>query len=254
MQHLQQGLERWHGKVALITGASSGIGWAAAHALADLGVRIALTARREERLAALRAELEAKGTAVLTVAADIAQPAGPAQVFAEVRRTWGGIDVLVNNAGLGRREPLATVDFAHLQAMLDVNVRAATLCLREALHDMTGKADAAIINISSLAGHRVPAGRGNTFYAATKHALRAMTEGLRMELVAAGSPVKLGTISPGVVATDFHDAATPGGDAGDYPHTPLQAQDVVDALLYMLAVPRHVQINDVMMRPVQQPH
>ncbi|HKI98227.1 MAG TPA: SDR family NAD(P)-dependent oxidoreductase [bacterium] len=254
MQDESERLERWHGKVALVTGASAGIGHAVALALAGIGMRVAITARRAERLETLRNELTAHGAEVLAVAADLATPQGPGEVFARVRETWGGVDVLVNNAGLGHRVPVSEADWEHLQPLLDLNVRAATLCMQEALRDMQGKQDAAIINVSSVAGHRVPPGHGATFYAATKHALKAITDGLRMELVRKHSPVKIGMLSPGMVESEFHDVATPGGRAGGYEFPPLKAEDIADALLYMLSVPRRVQIHDIVLRSVHQPH
>jgi 17beta-estradiol 17-dehydrogenase / 3beta-hydroxysteroid 3-dehydrogenase len=249
-----QGLARWQGKVALVTGASAGIGAAVGRALAGIGMRVALTARRAERLEALSAELTADGAQALAIAADLATPNGPAEVFARLRERWGGVDVLVNNAGLGWRQTLSQSDWSHLQAMLDVNVRAATLCLREALRDMMGKADAVIVNISSLAGHRVPPSHANTFYSATKHALKAITDGVRMELHGVGSTVKIGMISPGMVESEFNEVATAPGDPAGYAFPPLQAEDVADALLYMLSVPRNVQIHDIVMRSLFQPH
>jgi NADP-dependent 3-hydroxy acid dehydrogenase YdfG len=254
MPDTPHGLARWKGRVALVTGASAGIGHAIARALGSIGMRVVLTARRADRLVALREELSAKGAEVLVVPADLAGVDGPAQVFSRLREAWGGVDVLINNAGLGRREGLAETDWGHLQRMLDVNVRAATLCLREALRDMEGKSDAMIVNISSIAGHRVPPGGTNTFYAATKHALKALTDGVRMELVARKSRVRVGMISPGMVESEFVEVSAPPGDDGDYPFPPLRVEDVAGALLYMLSVPPHVQIHDIVMRSVHQPN
>jgi 17beta-estradiol 17-dehydrogenase / 3beta-hydroxysteroid 3-dehydrogenase len=254
MQAATEGLARWRGKVALVTGASAGIGAAIARALASHGLRVAAVARRAERLQALCAELQALGSEALAVPADLAAPDGPARAFAQVRSRWGGVDVLVNNAGLGHRVPVSEAGWDDLQRLLDVNVRAATRCIQEALRDMEGKTDAAIVNISSIAGHRVPPGHGATFYAATKHALKAVTDGLRIELVAKGSPIKIGMISPGMVESEFHDVADPSGHSPGYAFPPLKAEDIADALLYMLAVPRHVQINDIVLRSVHQPH
>jgi len=252
MHNGTQGLERWRGKVALVTGASAGIGAAAARALAGIGMRVALTARRAERLEALRAELEAGGAQVLCIAADLATPQGPHEVFAQLRAQWGGVDVLINNAGLGWREPMSSSDWVHLQPLLDVNVRAASICLQEALQDMQGKTDAALINVSSIAGHRVPPGVTATFYAATKHALKAVTDGVRYELATAGSPIKIGMLSPGMVESEFHEVANPDGRDPGYEFPPLKAEDVADAMLYMLSVPRRVQIHDIVMRSVHQ--
>ena len=251
---MTEGIERWKGKTALVTGASSGIGLAIVRALARIGVRLVLTARRAERLEALKSELEAHGVEVLAVSADLRRTDAIDSLFRTVRNQWGGIDVLINNAGLGWRELLKTVDFTHLQSMMDVNIRAATICIREALKDMQGKQDAAIINISSLAGHRVPPGIGGTFYSASKHALKAIADGLRQELVAENSPIKLGTISPGMVETEFQTVAAPGGNYAGYEYPPLRAEDVADAVLYMLSAPRNVQISDILMRPLSQPH
>jgi len=138
--------------------------------------------------------------------------------------------------------------------MLDTNVLAVAICCQEALKDMEGKADAAIVNISSLAGHRVVANRGADFYAATKFAVRAMTDGLRFELSSRQSPVKIGMISPGVVATDFEGRAKRGQDRAHLPYEPLTPEDISSVALYMLGTPRHVQIHDVLIRPVGQQH
>ena len=251
---MTEGIERWKGKTALVTGASAGIGLAIARALARIGVRLVLTARRAERLEALKSELEAHGVGVLAVSTDLRRTEAIDGLFRTVRDQWGGIDVLINNAGLGRRELLERVDFTHLQSMMDLNIRAATICIREALKDMKGRQDAAIINISSLGGHRVPPGISATFYCATKHALKAIADGLRQELVAENSPIKLGTISPGMVETEFQTVAAPDGNYAGYEYPPLRAEDVADAVLYMLSAPRNVQISDILMRPLSQPH
>lgn len=254
MPQPQDGLARWQGKVALVTGASAGIGLATAQALAGAGLHVALNARRAERLEALRAELEAQGAQVLVAPGDLADVDGPPAVFAQVRERWGGVDVLINNAGLGYRVPVSESAWEPLQQLLDVNVRAATRCIQEALRDMEGKLDAAILSVSSLAGHRVPPGVNSTFYSATKHALKALTDGLRQELVAKGSPIKVGMVSPGMVESEFQEVAAPDGRFAGYKFPPLAAKDVSDALLYMLGVPRHVQIHDIVMRSVHQPH
>ena len=249
------GMERWRGKVALVTGASAGIGAATAKALASAGMKVVLAARRLERLQALSSALTAQGGACLPLAVDLNETGAIARMFAEIRNHWGGVDVLINNAGLGRRLNIVAAEPDSLQAMLDVNIRAATWCIREALLDMQGKPDAAIVNISSLAGHRILPGRGATFYAATKHALRALTDGLRQELVAEGSPVKIGMISPGLVESEFHEKAQQGKpeDPAYYPFKPLTSEDLAETVLFMLSRPRHVQINDILLRSVHQP-
>lgn len=254
---MSTGLERRRGQVALVTGASSGIGEATAEALAKAGLRVALTARRGKRLEALKQRLDAHAGAdnVLALAADLERPQNIHDLFARLRAAWGGVDVLINNAGLGWSATLQDAAEEHLQRMLDVNVRAATLCMREALLDMKGKADAYIINISSIAGHRVPPGNiGATFYAATKHALKALTDGLRQELIAEKSRIKVGTVSPGMVESEFHQMADPSRAVGNYAFPPLLSQDIAQAVCYMLGTPENVLVSDIVLRSVHQPH
>lgn len=248
-------LSRWTDRVALVTGASAGIGRAVARRLADLGLRVALTARRAERLAALAAEIEAAGGQALAVPADARDEAALLEVFAQIRAAWGGVDLLINNAGLGRVAPLATGSTADWRAMLEVNVLAAAICTREALADMRRRGGPGqIVHLSSMSAYRVPGG-GSGLYAATKHAVRAMTEGLRQELRAAGSPVRVCAISPGNVETEFAVAMLGPEEAAEaYARYPcLQPDDVADAVQYVLATPPYAEVHDILMRPTAQP-
>ena len=130
--------------------------------------------------------------------------------------------------------------------MLDLNIRAATLCLQEAVKDMRTKEEAVIINIGSISGHRLVQGFGGSFYAATKSALRVLTDGLRFELAEEKSPIKLCMISPGLVDTEFHQIAR--GKKPEFNFSPLQASDIADAVLYILSTPPTVQISDLLIR------
>jgi NADP-dependent 3-hydroxy acid dehydrogenase YdfG len=249
-----EGIERWKGKVALVTGASSGIGKAIAQDLAAAGLTVVLAARDAQRLAQVEADIAAAGGIGVALQVDLRQLPSVHALFDAVRKRWGGVDVLVNNAGIGFNATQAAGKEAEWREMLEVNVLALSVCCQEALKDMAGKQDAAIINISSLAGHRVVANRGSDFYAATKFGVRALTDGLRFELAGKKSPVKLGMISPGVVATDF-DARAKRGQARAKPeYEPLKPEDISNVVLYMLGTPRHVQIHDVLIRPVGQQH
>ncbi|MDH4247637.1 MAG: SDR family NAD(P)-dependent oxidoreductase [Deltaproteobacteria bacterium] len=248
------GLDRWRGKVALVTGASSGIGSGIALALAGMGMRVALAGRRQDRLRKVASEVERLGSEALTLVVDLRSEEALMAMFSRIRERWGGVDVLINNAGLGRSEPMIHTDPALLREMLEVNVWAATLCILESLKDMQGKEDDAIINIASLAAHRVVPGRNVTYYAATKHALKAITEGLRSELQAEKSPIKIGLISPGVVETEFHQSANPTGSPQPYATPPLDPADIAHAVLYMLSTARNVQVNDIWLRPISQFH
>ena len=255
MSETNYGMEKWRGKVALVTGASSGIGRAAALALAGHGMRVAVTARRLDRLDELERELVDIGAEVLTLAADFTDATAVLDVFERVRSNWGGVDVLINNAGLGHRSAIADGDTAEWRAELDVNVFAASLCMREAVRDMESRGGGQIINLSSIAGQRVPLGKDLTMYSATKHALQAVSTGLWGELAAKGSAIKIGMISPGSVETEWHAMAFKSEaqaralyDSGK----PLSASDIVEAMRYMLSAPAHVQINEVTLRPITQ--
>lgn len=247
-------LERWRGKVALVTGASSGIGAAVAKALGGIGMRVAIAARDAERMGKVETAIKGGGGTAACFPVDLRKVESVLGLFESVRKKWGGVDVLINNAGLGFNSPQSTGKPEEWREMLEVNVLALSVCCQEALKDMAGKQDAAIYNISSLAGHRVVANRGSDFYAATKFAVRALTDGLRFELAAKQSPVKLGMISPGMVDTDFEARSKRGQVRPKQPFELLHSEDIADLVLYLLGTPRHVQIHDVLIRPVGQQH
>ncbi|MGD1861588.1 MAG: SDR family NAD(P)-dependent oxidoreductase [Leptolyngbyaceae cyanobacterium] len=240
--------------VALVTGASSGIGAAIARKLAAQGYRLAICARRRDRLAALQQELTANGAEVLSQAADLRQEADILAVFAAIRQQWGGVDVLINNAGLGHKSPLMSGETKAWREMLDVNVLALCICTREAVKDMQQRGDRGhIVHISSLSGHRVPGASG--VYAASKFAVRALTEALRQELRAANSAIRVSSVSPGFAETEFAEKyhRDPAKAAAIYSQFPvLQAADVANAVVYVLSQPDYVQVQDVLMRSTFQ--
>jgi 17beta-estradiol 17-dehydrogenase / 3beta-hydroxysteroid 3-dehydrogenase len=245
-------LTRWKSSVALVTGASAGIGAACVRALHAQGLKVAFCARRGDRLAALEEELGERAAGFVT---DLRDEDSILRMFKQIRERWGGVDVLVNNAGLGHAAPLASGSTEQWREMLEVNVLALCVCTREALSDMKRRAVAGqVVHISSMASHRVPPGSG--VYSATKFAVRSLTEGLRAELRAEGSDVRVAAISPGYVETEFAANYHRSGEAaaatyGRYPC--LQSEDVAEALLYLLGQPAHVQVHDVLMRPTRQP-
>lgn len=249
-----QTMAQWKGRVALVTGASAGIGRAVAARLARHGMKVALTARRADRLRALAAEIAEAGGEALVAPADARDADALVGVFERVRAAWGGVDALINNAGLGRDAPLMDGDTEAWREMLDVNVLALAIGTREAIADMRRRGDRGqIVHIASMAAHRVPPGGGG-FYAATKYAVRALTEGLRQELREAGSDIRVCAISPGMVETEFA-AVMHGPDAvaeayGRFPC--LQPEDIADAVIYALDRPPHAQIHDILMRPTRQ--
>lgn len=248
-------MDRWKNKVALVTGASSGIGDAIVRTLANAGMRIAACARRVERLDALKADIEGCGGKILTCATDLKDEAQIRHLFDAIRERWGGVDVLINNAGLGHLAPLMSGSSDEWREMLELNVLALCICTREAISDMQKRGDDGhVIHISSMAAHRVPGGAG--LYSATKYAVRALTEGLRQELRGAASQIRVSSISPGVVETEFHQVLFNSEDEAKENYgrfKVLESGDIADAVLWVLGRPPHMQVHDVLIRPTDQP-
>lgn len=244
--------KRWAGRVALITGASSGIGRATARALHGLGMRVAVTGRRQERLEALKAEL---GAELLPLPCDLRELRSIEDVFAQTLAAWGGVDVLVNNAGIGHETPLIGGNPEYWREMLEVNVLALCACTSRAVLDMQRRGvEGHVIHISSMAAHRVPSGSG--VYSATKYAVRSLTEGLRQELRELGSPVRVSSISPGYVETEFHSRYFQSEARAQeaYRRYPvLQPEDIASSVVHALTAPPHMQIHDILVRATQQP-
>lgn len=246
-----QGLERWRGRVALVTGASSGIGEALARSLAEHGMKVAVMARRRERLESLVASTEGE---MRWWSGDVDNDAEVDTMFAELRREWGGLDLLVNNAGVGTMSQVVDGSPDTWRQTLTVNVAAPARFMQEALRDMESKDEGQIINISSIYAHRnqVP---NFSFYQASKFALRALTDTLRGELFAKGTKVRVGMISPGMVATEFRERATDGAftyESYFEQFEPLLPEHIVEAALYMLSTPPHVQVQDILLAPMGQ--
>lgn len=243
----------WRGRVALVTGASSGIGRALAEDLGRLGLRVAVAGRNKTNLATAAAAVRSAGGEAHVLMGDQCEVDTNRRFFAEIGERWGPLDLLINNAGaLGGRSVLQD-DWSEMQSALDLNVRAALVCMREAVAAMRGKSEAAIINVSSMTGHRVMPGVP-ALYAATKHALRILTDGLRSELAQEGLPIKVALISPGLVDTPWHHK--PGGmiaQKGGYPYPPLTPADLAAAVRYILSAPPGVQVCDIQLRPSAQP-
>jgi NADP-dependent 3-hydroxy acid dehydrogenase YdfG len=249
----------WQDHVALITGASSGIGRAVAETLAlDAGMKVVICARRRDRLDELAATIRARRAEaeVMPIACDLRDEAAILAMFEQIRARFGGVDVLINNAGLGRDAPLMSGASEHWREMLELNVLALCICTREAVADMRRRGDRGhVIHIASMASHRVPTGSG--VYSATKFAVRSLTEGLRLELRAAGSNIRISAISPGFVETEFAEVYAHGDQkraAETYSRFPvLQAADIADIVGYVLHAPAHVQVHDLLVRPTRQP-
>lgn len=239
-------------QVALVTGASSGIGGAVAEAMLARGMRVALSARRRERLEDV-ASRHPSGR-VLVCPADLRRESEIKAAFEQIRQAWGGVDLLVNSGGLGRNAPLTEGPADAWREMLEVNVLGLCICTREAVRDMKARGDQGhVVHVSSMAAHRVPSGSG--VYSATKFAVRALTEGLRRELREQGSAIRVTSVSPGFVETEF--AAVYHGDPSAADRTygrfkVLEAVDVAATVMHVIEAPPHVAIHDVLMRPTEQ--
>lgn len=245
-----------HKRVALVTGASSGIGHAVARRLAGLGYELAILARRAERLVELSSVILAEHpeTKVLVLPCDLRDTNAIVRSFERIRERFGGVDLLINNAGLGRRSPLSSGSTEHWREMLEVNVLALCICTREAVQDMKRRGDQGhVVHIASMASHRVPLNSG--VYSATKYAVRSLTEGLRLELREADSSIRVSAISPGFVETQFAEIYNGRPEAAQETYgrfAVLQPEDVADAVAYVVSAPAHVQVHDMLIRPTQQ--
>ena len=241
--------------VAAITGASSGIGTAIATQLAADGYNLALCARREQRLAQLANILSSQhGVEVLTQTVDLRDEAQILDWFDAIATRFNRLDVLVNNAGLGHKESLSSGSTEKWRETLDVNVIALCICTREAIKLMRtlGNDSGHIVHISSMSGHRVP---GSGMYSASKFAVRALTEGLRQELRADQSAIRISSISPGFVETEFAEKYSGSAEAAQqvYSQFPiLQPKDIANGVGYILSQPDYVQVHDLLLRPTQQ--
>jgi len=241
------------GAVAVVSGASSGIGWATARALSAQGAKVLVLARRIDRLRELVDGIAADGGQAVAHEVDVADAAGVQRVIRAIGEEYGHFDVLVNNAGFLANGPAVDADLADWHRMIDVNVggvlnltHAALPYVVSAAQGSRGVAD--IVNVSSVAGRRVPS-PGSNVYAASKHAVGAFSEALRQEL--SSQQVRVGLIEPGVVRTEM----TTGGAKNAPDATtgvPLHPEDVAAAITYMVTQPAHAAVNEILLRPTEQ--
>ena len=233
-------------KTALVTGASSGIGEACARALSGNGAKVILTGRNQKKLEQLSKEI---GGIFLTANLSISE-----DVVSLFEAIDGSIDILVNNAGVAPKASIIDGDIEAFQTLLNVNVLALTHCCQLALKKFDPKNGGQIVNISSMSGHRVPPSGG--FYAATKFAVRAVTEALRYELKSKGNKTRVTMISPGFVDTPLLENYFRGDEetlsALRQDIEMLKPQDIAQTLIHILETPKHVEIGDIMMRPSDQ--
>jgi NADP-dependent 3-hydroxy acid dehydrogenase YdfG len=240
------------GKVVVITGASSGLGKATARLLSAEGATVVLGARRIDRLKSLADELTARGGKALAVATDVTHCDQVKRLVDAAVQKFGRIDVMINNAGLMPQSPLERLKVDEWDRMIDVNIKGVLYGIAAALPYMKQQKAGHIINVSSVAGHKVRP--GTAVYAATKHAVRALSEGLRQEV----KPYNIRTtvISPGAVATELPNSVTDPDTAARihqfYKEVAIPADSFARAVVFAMSQPDDVDINEILFRPTRQ--
>jgi len=250
--------ERLDGTVALVTGASSGIGEAAARQLAAQGAAVALMARRKQRLDGLASEITAAGGRALVIAADISRQDEAVEAVERTVREFGRLDTLVNNAGLMLLGNVLNASTEEWERMIDINLKGLLYTSHAALPHLLKAAEdsprkvADLVNISSVAGRRARLGAG--VYNATKFGVVAISEALRQEVT--GRHVRVSVVEPGVVKTELPEhmkaevrEQTMKPFAGI---TPLEAEDIADIILFIVSRNWRSAINEVLVRPTEQ--
>ena len=241
------------GKVALVTGASSGIGEATALALAQEGAAVAVVARRRERLEELAQKIDAVGGQAHVIVADLSQNGQAPEVVRQTLAALGRLDIVVNNAGVMLLGPVAGGDPSDLQRMMDLNVTALMHLSQAALEVMKPQRSGHIVNISSVSGRGAsPLSAG---YSASKWAVGGFSEGLRQE--AKQDRIRVTVIEPGVVATELTDHITHTQTKDMYEGrikemVPLESEDIAAAVLYAVTQPERVNVNELLIRPLDQ--
>lgn len=247
-------MNRIRGQTAVITGATAGIGEACARALGEAGVHLVLIGRRQDRLDALAAEIAAEnGVRALPYRLDVRDRAGVTDFIAWLAGEGLDVDILVNNAGLARGlDPVQDGRHDDWDEMIDTNIKGLLNMTRAILPGMIARDSGHVVNIGSIAGHWVYPNGG--VYCATKYAVRALTEGANVDLV--GTKVRMSSVDPGLAETEF-SVVRFRGDAdrarGVYEGTqPLVAEDIADAVRYVVNTAAHVNVLHLVMMPTVQ--
>ncbi len=238
------------GKVALVTGASSGIGEAAARALAAAGATVVVSARRAERLAAMVGEIAAAGGTAHAIAGDVADEAACYAMVEETLRLGKRLDILVNSAGMIDAGGLESLSAERWRRVIEVNLMGTIHCCRAAIAPMKAQGSGDIINISSTAGRRAAGLMGA--YTTSKFGLTGFTEGLRQELGAHG--IRVAIVEPGATETEVAAGITDPGwreAMGQHVGRPgaMQPSDIADAIMFITGLPRRANVSQILIRP-----
>jgi len=241
-------------RIALVTGASSGIGAACARAFAQAGVKLILVARRRERLEKLATELTAEsGAQIFILELDVRDRTAVESTLQNLPEAWASVDILVNNAGLSRGlDKLYEGSVQDWEEMLDTNVKGLLYLTRCLVPGMVERGRGHVVNLGSIAGHQTYP-RGNV-YCASKAAVRALSEGLKQDLL--GTPVRVTSVDPGIVETEFSNVRFRGDSErakAVYANlTPLTPDDIADVILFCVTRPPHVNLSEVLVLATDQ--
>ena len=242
------------GKVAVVTGASSGIGEAAAEALAAEGAAVVVAARREDRLTDLVERIRDNGGRVLAAVCDVTDESQAHGLIRKAQEEFGSVDVLVNNAGVMLLSAVGKGLSDEWRQMFDVNVLGLLYATDAAIGVMREQQSGHLVNISSVAGRKVTRDSSGV-YAGTKHAVGAISEGLRQELLE--DNIRVTVVEPGAVETELPSHIT---DEDARQHLSgllslelLQSEDIAEAIVYAVTQPERVSVNEILIRPTQQP-
>ncbi|XP_067121265.1 dehydrogenase/reductase SDR family member 11-like [Centruroides vittatus] len=249
-------MDRWRGRIALVTGASSGIEASLCKELVKNGMRVVGCARNVDAIEKLAEELKDLGH-LYSIRCDLNNESEILEMFEEIRDRYDRIDVCINNAGLCKISPLINGDTESWRNMLRVNVLALCICTREAIKLMQEKniRDGQIIHIGSVLGHKVYSSGGSSFYSGTKYMVRALVEGLRQELRREKSGIRICSVGPGLVDTEFMERMFRNKEMAETIRgcvATLGADDVTNAVINVLKMPEHVDVNDILVRPTEQ--
>jgi NADP-dependent 3-hydroxy acid dehydrogenase YdfG len=240
-------------KVVIVTGASSGIGYATALELSKAGAKVAAGARRVEKLETLKNEVQKHGGEIIVKKLDVTKKEDCDSFINLVTKTWNHIDILINNAGIMPLSFFKNLKVSEWEQMIDVNLKGVLYCTAAVIPFMITKKSGHIVNISSVAGRIVfPAG---SVYCATKHAVTAFSEGLRQELSQRYN-IKVTCIEPGVVSTELPNTITDKSLESFVESVKemesLNAEDIANAIIYSLDSPQYLNINEILLRPLSQ--
>ena len=245
--------KRLAGKVAVITGASSGIGEATALALSAEGAHIVASARRIDRLTDVQKQIELKGGDCLCIQADVQEEADCRNLITQAEERHHRVDILVNNAGVMLLSPVIEADTNDWRRMMNTNVLGLMYCVHAVLPGMKKRKSGHIVNISSVAGRTARPNIGG--YNASKWAVNGFSEALRQEVFSDGIRVTL--IEPGVVRTELREHITNARIRQEHEEwassmTQLESEDIAAAIIYAVTAPHRANINEILIRPTEQ--